>query len=79
MHEISSIFKRGARLIGHAKDPISAGASFETAVPQVHWQSGAHLCILGSGGSSLALTLYLHIMKQAGGRGARLHHRHGPA
>jgi shikimate 5-dehydrogenase len=68
LHEISSISKRGSRLIGHAKDPITAGASFEAIVPEGHWaKTGAALCILGSGGSSLALTLYLHNKKQAGG------------
>ena len=66
--EISSISKRAGRLAGHAKDPITAGASFEAIVPQGHWaSSGGHLCILGSGGSSLALTLYLHNKKGAGG------------
>ena len=68
LHEISSISKRGGRLIGHAKDPITAGASFEAIVPEGHWaNTGAALCILGSGGSSLALTLYLHNKKQGGG------------
>ena len=68
LHEISSISKRGSRLIGHAKDPITAGASLEAIVPDGHWaKTGASLCILGSGGSSLALTLYLHNKKQAGG------------
>ena len=68
LHEISSISKRGDRLIGHAKDPITAGASFEAIMPDGHWtQSGGQLCILGSGGSSLALTLYLHNKKLAGG------------
>lgn len=67
LHEISSISKRGASLIGHAKDPISAGASFEAIVPPGHWSGDAQLCILGSGGSSLALTLYLHNKKLAGG------------
>ena len=68
LHEISSISKRGGRLIGHAKDPITAGASFEAIVPEGHWaNTAAALCILGSGGSSLALTLYLHNKKQVGG------------
>lgn len=67
LHEISSISKRGKTLVGHAKDPISAGASIEAIVPSGHWESGAHLCILGSGGSSLALTLYLHNKALAGG------------
>jgi len=65
--EVSSISKRGARLVGHAKDPISAGASYEAIVPSGHWSQGGALCILGSGGSSLALTLYLHNKARAGG------------
>ena len=65
--EISSISKRGGRLVGHAKDPISAGASYEAIVPAGHWAQGGALCILGSGGSSLALTLYLHNKAKAGG------------
>lgn len=68
LHEISSISRRGDRLVGHAKDPISVGVSLEAIVPPGHWaESGATLCILGSGGSSLALTLYLHNRKAAGG------------
>jgi len=68
LHEISSISKRDNRLIGHAKDPISAGASFEAIVPNGYWtDTKATLCLLGSGGSSLALSLYLHNKKQAGG------------
>ncbi|SDN04375.1 shikimate dehydrogenase [Ensifer sp. YR511] len=68
LHEISSISKRGNRMIGHAKDPISAGASFEAVVAEGHWgRTGATLCVLGSGGSSLALTLYLHNKNAVGG------------
>lgn len=68
LHEISSISKRGGHLVGHAKDPITAGASFEAIVPDGYWtKTGAPLCVLGSGGSSLALSLYLHNKKQAGG------------
>ncbi|MEX0347418.1 MAG: shikimate dehydrogenase [Rhizobiaceae bacterium] len=67
LHEISSISKRGDSLIGHAKDPISAGASLEAIVSPGHWEkTGGHLLILGSGGSSLALTLYLHNKAQMG-------------
>jgi shikimate 5-dehydrogenase len=68
LHEVSSISKRGSRLAGHAKDPITAGVSLEAIVPAGYWaETGAHLCILGSGGSSLALTLYLHTKKASGG------------
>lgn len=64
--EVSSISKRGARLVGHAKDPITAGAAYEAIVPPGHWVKGGALCLLGSGGSSLALTLYLHNKAKAG-------------
>ena len=68
LHEISSISKRGDRLLGHAKDPITAGAAFEAIVDEGHWsRSGGELLLLGSGGSSLALTLYLHNKLQSGG------------
>jgi len=68
LHEISSISKRGGRLIGHAKDPIAVGVALEAIVPDGHWaDTGGALCILGSGGSSLALTLHLHDRKAAGG------------
>ncbi|MFZ2636191.1 MAG: shikimate dehydrogenase [Rectinemataceae bacterium] len=61
--EISSISKRGSALRGHAKDPITSGLSMEAFVPENHWRdTGAELCLLGAGGSSLALSTY--IMKQ---------------
>ncbi len=59
LEEISSISKRGAELWGHAKDPITSGLSLEAFLPRSHWASGAELCLLGAGGSSLALTMYL--------------------
>ena len=66
--EISSISKRGGRLIGHAKDPITAGYGLEAIVEDGYWaKSSASLLILGSGGSSLALTLYLHEKQRAHG------------
>lgn len=68
LHEISSISKRGTDLIGHAKDPISAGAAYEAIVSKDYWaSSGGEMLILGSGGSSLALTLYLHNKASEGG------------
>jgi shikimate 5-dehydrogenase len=61
--EISSISKRDGKLRGHAKDPITSGLSLEAFLPPGHWKrTGAELCLLGAGGSSLALTCYL--MKQ---------------
>lgn len=58
--EISCISKRGKRLCGHAKDPISSGLALESFVEEGYWErTGADLCLLGAGGSSLALTTYL--------------------
>jgi shikimate dehydrogenase len=66
--EVSSISKRDGELWGHAKDPITSGLSLEAIVNNGYWRrTGAHLLLLGAGGSSLALTLYLHNKKQEGG------------
>ena len=60
LQEASSISKRGKELWAHAKDPITSGLSLEAVVPDGHFSStGGDLCLLGAGGSSLALTLYL--------------------
>ena len=57
--EISCISKRDGRLRGHAKDPITSGLALEAFLPTYYWQkTGAELCLLGAGGSSLALTTY---------------------
>lgn len=63
--EISCISKRDGVLWGHAKDPITSGLALEAFVASDYWrQSGAEICLLGAGGSSLALTTYF--MKQVG-------------
>jgi len=68
LDEISCISMRGNELWGHAKDPISSGLSLEAIVQDGYWRkSGAEMLLLGAGGSSLALTLYLHNKKLAGG------------
>lgn len=68
LDEVSSISKRGNELWGHAKDPITAGLSLEAIVDDGYWQrTNGHLLLLGAGGSSLALTLYLHNKLAAGG------------
>ncbi len=57
--EVSCISKREGKLRGHAKDPITAGLSYEAIVAQRPESPPADVCLLGAGGSSLALTLYL--------------------
>ncbi len=59
LEEISSISKRDGELWGHAKDPITSGLSLEAFVPRSLWKTDAALCLLGAGGSSLALTMYI--------------------
>lgn len=58
--EISSVSKRDGRLIGHAKDPITAGLALEEFLAPDHFAAtGGHVLCLGSGGSGTAVTWYL--------------------
>ena len=58
--ELSSISKKGGRLEGHAKDPISSGLALEAFLPENFWiEKGGEVFIMGAGGSSRALTSYL--------------------
>jgi shikimate 5-dehydrogenase len=67
LEEVSSISKRGDELWGHALDPITSGLSLEAIAPDGYWTAtDAELLLLGAGGSSLALTLYLHERAAAG-------------
>lgn len=58
--EISGISKVDGKLLGHAKDPITAGLSLKAIAGDEYWgKTGADLCILGAGGSSLALSTHI--------------------
>jgi shikimate 5-dehydrogenase len=57
--EVSCISKRDGALRGHAKDPITAGLSYDAILAGVNGQPDADVCVLGAGGSSLALTIHL--------------------
>jgi shikimate 5-dehydrogenase len=63
--EISCISKRNGSLRGHAKDPISSGLSLEAFIPDGFWKDNpyAQVCLLGAGGSSLALTTHFMTMR----------------
>ncbi len=55
--EISSISKRGDRLIGQAKDPITVDLAMNDFLPADHFaRTGAEVIILGAGGSGTALS-----------------------
>lgn len=58
--EVSSISKRGTKLVGHAKDPITSGLSLEAFLPVNYWtDTGAEICTLGAGGAAIAITCYI--------------------
>lgn len=55
--EISSISKRGDRLIGRAKDPLTVDLALNDFLPVDHFaRTGAEVVILGAGGSGTALS-----------------------
>jgi shikimate dehydrogenase len=58
--EISSISKRDGRLLGGAKDPVTAGLALREMLPP-DWfaEGGGEVVCLGSGGAGTAITTYL--------------------
>jgi shikimate 5-dehydrogenase len=55
--EVSSITKRDGRLLGHAKDPLTAGLALAEFLPAEHFATtGAAALVLGAGGAGTALT-----------------------
>ena len=74
MGEISCISKRGRRLIGHAKDPITSGLALEAFLPQRHWErTGAEAFVMGAGGSSVAVTWYMMKPEHGPSRPSRIY------
>ena len=60
MGEVSAISKSVGRMVGTAKDPITAGRALEAFLPPGHWEhTGADAFLMGAGGSSIALSWYL--------------------
>ncbi|MFI0419809.1 shikimate dehydrogenase family protein [Spongiactinospora sp. 9N601] len=58
--EISSVSKRGDLLIGHAKDPLTAGLAMVEFLPRGHFaRTGAEVVCLGAGGAGSAITWWL--------------------
>ena len=58
--EVSSVSKRDGRLIGHAKDPITAGQALESVLGDRHFaDTGGDALVLGAGGAGAAIVLYL--------------------
>jgi shikimate dehydrogenase len=57
--EVSCISKRNGSLVGHAKDPITAGRALGEFLAPDHWASGAHGLCLGAGGAGTAIAVHL--------------------
>ena len=64
--EVSSVAKRGDRLIGSAKDPVTVRLALEEFLPPDHFaRTGAAGLVLGSGGAGCALTYALGLRADA--------------
>jgi shikimate 5-dehydrogenase len=60
--EISCVAKRQDRLVGSAKDPVTARLALEEFLPADHFgRSGAEALVLGSGGAGTALSQQLGV------------------
>jgi shikimate 5-dehydrogenase len=71
--EISCISKRDGQLRGHAKDPITAGLSWQAFVPPGHWgRTGGEVLCLGSGGSAIAISVFLSELPDPADRPERM-------
>lgn len=59
MEEISSISKRGDRLIGGAKDAVAAGRALTRMLGPGYFEGAEEILCLGSGGAARAITTHL--------------------
>jgi shikimate dehydrogenase len=60
--EVSSIAKRGSRLLGAAKDPVTVRLALEEFIPDDHFSAtGGAALILGAGGAGCALSHQLAV------------------
>ncbi|HWR66812.1 MAG TPA: hypothetical protein VN364_11905 [Bellilinea sp.] len=67
--EISSISKLDGRLEGHAKDPLTSGASLDAIIDKNYFgRTGGDVLCFGAGGSAIATLLHLINKKDKGDR-----------
>lgn len=70
--EISSISKLDGRLEGHAKDPLTSGASLDAIIDKDYFgRTGGEVLSFGAGGSAIATLLHLINKKDKGDRPRR--------
>lgn len=66
LQEVSCLSKRDGRLIGHAKDPISARLALDAILPRGYWAEQDSECFaIGAGGATTAITS--NLMRSAAG------------
>ncbi|MHB0874699.1 MAG: shikimate dehydrogenase family protein [Anaerolineae bacterium] len=71
--EVSSISKNEGRLEGHAKDPLSAGATLQEMLgPGYFGRTGGHVLCFGCGGAAVAVVLHFLRRPNPADRPARL-------
>ena len=71
--EVSSISKRDGKLEGHAKDPISSGATLDGLLGKGYFgRTAGEVLIFGAGGSAAATLLHLMLKKDAADRPAKV-------
>ena len=63
LHEVSCLSKRNGRLIGHAKDPISARLALDAIVPPEHWRGHpeADAFLIGAGDAGSTRAEHVHV------------------
>ena len=70
--EVSCISKRGPRLWGHAKDPLTSGMSMDHFLAKGYFErSGGNFLCFGAGGSGKAMALHLMAKELAADRPKR--------
>jgi shikimate 5-dehydrogenase len=72
-NEVSNLAKHDGRLIGYAKDPVTAGRALGEMLEPGHWgRTGGHVLCFGAGGATTAITAHLLSRPDPGDRPARL-------
>jgi len=71
--EVSCISKRDRLVVGHAKDPITAGRSLAAVLGEGYFgRTGGEVMCVGAGGSSTAITAYLMTRPDPADRPSRI-------
>ncbi|MBE7211141.1 MAG: shikimate dehydrogenase [Gluconacetobacter diazotrophicus] len=74
LREVSCLSKRNGKLVGHAKDPISATLALDAILPSSHWRDhdSADALLLGAGGATTAISQTLMQAARAEGGPRRI-------